>query len=175
MSQEKYTYKKYSPKFRAWFRAERAKLVKAFPRGTVIAHVGSTAVPGLGGKGIIDIAIETPKKKAKDFVGKASKLGFVYKKYPGDASRKFMDKIVRYAGKERRVHLHLTLDKNFLDSFLAVRDYLRVDKAAREEYAAVKKEAAAQAKKGRTYWKHKAAVLSKLHERAMKVYVGGKK
>jgi GrpB-like predicted nucleotidyltransferase (UPF0157 family) len=166
---DKYQYMKYSSKFPELFKKEKAKLTKAFPKGTIVEHIGSTAVPGLGGKGIIDIAIKTPRNKVKDYVGMAEKCGFTYKKYPGDKLRKFMDKVIKYSGNERRVHLHLTLTKQFWNSFILFRDYLKENKKAINEYADIKKQAAKHAKGDKKkYWKHKRAVLNKHFKRAMK-------
>ena len=61
---EKYKFRKYDPKFGELFKREKAKLKKIIP-GIKIEHIGSTAVPSLGGKGIIDNT-----QYRKDLVGK---------------------------------------------------------------------------------------------------------
>ena len=59
---KKYIFKRYDPKYKDFFNSEKRKLLKVI--GLIkIEHAGSTAVPGLGGKGIIDIAIGTAKSK----------------------------------------------------------------------------------------------------------------
>lgn len=59
----KYIFKSYDPLFKELFDKEKSKLKKILQKNTEIEHVGSTSVSGLGGKGIIDIAIKTPRKK----------------------------------------------------------------------------------------------------------------
>lgn len=57
----KYVFRRYNSKYELLFNKEKAKLKKILPKAK-IEHVGSTAVKGLGGKGIIDISIIVPKK-----------------------------------------------------------------------------------------------------------------
>lgn len=57
----KYVFKPYSALFPNLFAKEKARIVQHFLFPASIEHVGSTAVPGLGGKGIIDIAIAFEK------------------------------------------------------------------------------------------------------------------
>ena len=53
---EKYSFNEYSAKYKKQFYIEKLKLKKIIPK-TKIEHVGSSSVRGLGGKGIIDLAI----------------------------------------------------------------------------------------------------------------------
>jgi GrpB-like predicted nucleotidyltransferase (UPF0157 family) len=51
----------YSWEWPEWFAAERTALEIVFSSGDVrIEHIGSTAVPGLGAKPIIDILLGAP-------------------------------------------------------------------------------------------------------------------
>lgn len=140
MGYQKYKYKEYDSIYPRLYGQERTKLSKILPEDVKIEHVGSTSVPGLGGKGIIDIAVYTPKERIDDYMRILKGQGYEYSPHPGDASDKFMQKIIKYGGKERRVHVHLTLDPKFWESFLNVRDYLREHTDAREEYAKIKQE-----------------------------------
>lgn len=58
----KYVFRPYDPIFPKLFIKEKNRLKKFLGRTVLIEHVGSTAIPGLGGKGIIDIAIAAPDK-----------------------------------------------------------------------------------------------------------------
>ena len=55
--QAKYTFKPYSNHFPHLFSLEKTRIAKSIGDHIDIEHVGSTAIPGLGGKGIIDILI----------------------------------------------------------------------------------------------------------------------
>ena len=61
----KYEFRKYDDNFRLLYGKEHAVLKRILPKYAKIEHVGSTAVPGLGGKGLIDIVIAVPIKKIK--------------------------------------------------------------------------------------------------------------
>jgi GrpB-like predicted nucleotidyltransferase (UPF0157 family) len=163
----KYTFKPYSPKFKKLYREEEANLRKVLPESVKIEHVGSSAVPGLGGKGIIDIAVLTPKNEVESYMNALQQQGYRYSPHPGDASDKFMEKVVNYSGGERRVHVHLTLDPNFWKSFLNVRDYLREHPDSRDEYARIKKEGAQLAEgDGVKYGNYKAEWVRNLARKA---------
>jgi len=45
----KYVFKKYRKSYPLFFQKEKKRLKKIFPRAE-IEHVGSTSIPGLGGK-----------------------------------------------------------------------------------------------------------------------------
>lgn len=161
----KYIYEDYNPKYKRQFSEQKRILKKVLPDYAKIEHVGSTAVPGLGGKGIIDIVIEVPYKKIKTTKNKLEKIGFEYRKsHIGDKKRKFFQKIIKHTGKERRIHIHLTYPSSgYFDSFVRFRDYLRNNKKDMSEYAKVKKEAAKKAKEdGIKYANHKMKVLRKI-------------
>lgn len=165
----KYIYKPYNHKFKDLFKKEKSKLKKILPDNTKIEHVGSTAVPELGGKGIIDIAIKTPKNKLNQFKNKLESLGYVHtsEHQPND-KRIFFQKIIRYQGKERRIHIHLTLNDKFWESFIVVRDYLKNHDNECKKYTKIKKEAVNYAKgEGKKYREYKDKYLKKLLKKAI--------
>jgi GrpB-like predicted nucleotidyltransferase (UPF0157 family) len=59
---KKYVFKPYSKNFPELFQKEKERIVSNLNLPLVIEHIGSTAVPGLGGKGIIDIGIATDRR-----------------------------------------------------------------------------------------------------------------
>src|SRR5690242_11815608 len=100
-----------------------------------IEHVGSTAVPGLAAKPVIDIDIVV----AAEHVGAASDvlvgLGFEPRGDLGIPQRWAFYAPERLAG----THTYVIQDGSLsLRNHLAVRDTLRADAALREEYGAVK-------------------------------------
>jgi len=107
-------------------------------------HVGSTAVPGLVAKPILDIAIAVEKKEAiASVVERLTEAG--YNDY-GDQGKDGGYLL----GKEREpdlriVHLHIveTTDPQWRD-YIAFRDILRHDRSIRRAYADLKKRLAAQ-------------------------------
>ena len=62
----KYIFKPYHEIFPKLFEQEKLRLSKYLTGEYMIEHIGSTAVPGLGGKGIIDIMISVSKDKMRD-------------------------------------------------------------------------------------------------------------
>lgn len=77
---KKYSFNNYSEKYKEFFKKEKIKLQKIFPKAK-IEHVGSSAVKGLGGKGIIDIAISVPKKEIKNSISELEKNGYDFREY----------------------------------------------------------------------------------------------
>lgn len=53
MTYQKYKFRKYDPKYPLLYKRERMKLRRILGKSPKIEHVGSTAVPGLGGKGLL--------------------------------------------------------------------------------------------------------------------------
>ncbi|MBP9669978.1 GrpB family protein [Candidatus Woesebacteria bacterium] len=105
------------------FEEARGVLQNLLPEAE-IHHVGSTAIPGLGGKGIIDILIAIPDWKDKVEAGKKlMDLGFthVHKEIAG---RIFMSRVGDTVKND--VHIHLTyIGSPDYTNFLSFRDYLR--------------------------------------------------
>lgn len=65
LDMREYVFRKYIPEYRAFYASEKKKIIKALGPTTKIEHVGSTAVPDLGGKGILDIVVGIPKSKKR--------------------------------------------------------------------------------------------------------------
>lgn len=165
----KYSYKKHSKKYKELFSREKSSLRKFFPN-MEIEHVGSTSIPGLGGKGIIDIAIKTPKNKLNQFMKKLGKLEYESASdHPITNNSAFLQKMIKYKRKERRVHVHLVFNQKFWNSFIIFRDYLKNHDKERDAYAKIKKEGAKLARGGaEKYRKYKKSFLEKIMERALK-------
>ncbi len=92
-----------------------------------IEHVGSTAVPGLGGKGIIDIAIGVEKECMEDIKNKLQELGYEFRPSFSTPDRFYF--IIYLPDPEedrRRYHIHLTyLESKEWKELIGFRDYLR--------------------------------------------------
>lgn len=124
-----------------------------------IEHVGSTSVPGLAAKPIIDcdIIVEEPT------VGAASEvlveLGFRPLGELGIPQRWAFKEPSRLAGTATYVIVDGSLS---LRNHLGVRDTLRANPALREEYARVKKSAGAMATDLAEYGQRKNATVQKI-------------
>jgi GrpB-like predicted nucleotidyltransferase (UPF0157 family) len=109
-----------------------------------VEHVGSTTVPGLLSKPIIDIAaaMRSPIDQ-DDVVRRLSRAGYVFR---GDKGTEGGFLFVRTDENEvRTVHVHVVrADSTEWRHYLKFRDVLRQDRGAREAYEQVKREAAAR-------------------------------
>lgn len=109
-----------------------------------IEHIGSTAVPGLCAKPVLDVLLGADALQAFDSrVESLAQLGFVYRPAYEDEvpDRRYF---VRAAdGALPRVHAHGVVRGGPLwRSHLQFRDLLRADAAVRETYAALKRQLA---------------------------------
>ena len=134
----------YDPQWPARF-AEEAAAVHAALGDTLIRieHVGSTSVPGLAAKPIIDML---PLVHSVDELGSRipamAAIGYLPRGEFGLPGRCYFVKGTAYA---RRVHCHTyAIDHPEVERHLAFRDYLRAYPTARDAYAALKIELARQ-------------------------------
>ena len=138
----RFVFKRPDRIYKEFFKIERKMLQSKLSRIAKIEHVGSTAVPGLGGKNSLDIAVGS---KTGLRVPKAPlmQLGYEFKKDSGSATRLFFLKQATYRGKRIRIHLHLMkLNGKDWNEMVLFRDYLIRNKGLLLEYIEVKKKAA---------------------------------
>ena len=136
------------------------------PRGVgalpaAVEHVGSTAVPALPAKPILDLLAGRPVEGAlAPYVAACEAAGYRYRGESGIPGRHYF---VRDAPDGRRTH-HLHLVEHggaFWRSHLAFRDYLRRVPARAAAYAALKRELASRHPGDRTaYTEGKAAFVA---------------
>ena len=134
--------KEYNPLWTEKYR-EEASLIKSILAENCIAvyHIGSTSVPGLAAKPIIDImAVVRSLAEADSAAGKFSDIGYEYLGEFGMAGRRYL----RKGGDERthQIHIFQAEDWNNIGRHLAFRDYMRTHKKERDEYAEIKKDLA---------------------------------
>ncbi len=143
---KKYVYKEYNPKFPTLFEREKER-IKGHLKDAAIEHVGSTAVPGLGGKGIIDIAICVDRDRMEDVSLQLQEIGYEFRPNFSTQDR-FYFVAMRPDPEEgmRRYHIHLTYPENReWKELLFVRDYLRSHPQEASAYEELKKKAASEA------------------------------
>jgi GrpB-like predicted nucleotidyltransferase (UPF0157 family) len=150
----------YNPDWPAEAERSMAELRERFP---VIEHVGSTAVPGLAAKPVIDLMASTPDLDAVLADEAAlTALGYV-REQTGMRNRHFYR---RDTNGVRTHHLHVVPAENWdtLNERL-LRDHLLVHPDAAAEYGALKRGLAAKAPDGLVYTKGKTALIQRLIDR----------
>ena len=106
-----------------------------------IEHVGSTSVPGLIAKPIIDIDIIVTRQNVQDAISACKAIGYEYMGEWGVPDRHAL----RAPSKSPDRNLYVCVEGCFaLMNRLAVRDTLKLDTGLRNEYAAVKVRLASQ-------------------------------
>ena len=122
--------------------AEEIRSAVAVP-SAVIEHIGSTSVPGLCAKPVLDILVGvTSLAEAEAAVPALFAAGFVYRPEYEQAipDRRYF---VRSPGRYLRVHLHaVVLGAALWKQHLQFRNHLREDAKLRESYSALKRELA---------------------------------
>lgn len=125
------------PDWPARFERERERIVAALgPTAVRVDHVGSTSVPGLAAKPIVDIDVSVPDVEDEDaYLPALLAAGYELRvREPGH-------RLVRTP--ERDVHVHVcATGSDWERSHLLFRDRLRLDAADRHAYAALKRELA---------------------------------
>lgn len=134
----------YQAGWPALYAAEVARVASVLAATGValrLEHTGSTAVPGLAAKPIIDIlaGLAGEDDRAAVIVGLKA-AGYQHRGEQEIPGRDFFRR-----GEPRQYHLHLTVEGSaFWDDHLTFRDWLRTNPAAGEEYAALKEALAAR-------------------------------
>src|SRR5689334_5674826 len=127
----------YREEWVAQFEVLKAALAPSlFGLALAIEHVGSTSVPGLAAKPVIDIDIVVRDKKAMiPLISRLAGLGYVHQGDLGIAGREAFEG--GYPGVSH--HLYACLKGGLaLRNHLALRDALRQDSALRDDYGRLK-------------------------------------
>lgn len=130
----------YDPDWPSRFAAWRNRMADALGgRALLIEHVGSTAVPGLAAKPVIDVQVSV--SDMTDEAGYAPRLESTGLKL---RSRDELHRFFRpVAGKPRDVHVHVCdAGSSWEREHLLFRDYLRTHADAADRYASAKNDAA---------------------------------
>lgn len=134
----------YDPLWPLLFRKEADAISRILGDNLVlIHHIGSTSVPFLAAKPIIDIMPVVKDLSGVDAVsGEFVKLGYEYLGEFGIKGRRYL----RKGGQERthQIHIFQMEDDTNILRHLAFRDYLRSHRDVAMEYVALKKDLAAR-------------------------------
>jgi GrpB-like predicted nucleotidyltransferase (UPF0157 family) len=121
---------------------EVAELIAAKSPGAVAEHIGSSAVPGLAGKGTVDLLVATPQEDIAAVTDDLLALGFqrqtVATAFP--PTRPMLQGIVRHGDTSFRVHVHVVPSSSpEVKALRGFRDALLADPDLRAEYEQLKR------------------------------------
>lgn len=142
----------YDPRWPRQFEEEKARLLAEIGAYVLsIEHIGSTAVPGLAAKPVIDILIGVRSlQDAPLFIPPLESRGYEYMPAYED-EMPFRRYLHRKVNGEHTHHLHMVEpDSRFYSVQLVFRDHLRGHLETRDAYAALKRHLAAKYRSDRT-------------------------
>jgi GrpB-like predicted nucleotidyltransferase (UPF0157 family) len=155
----------YDPGWPVAYECEAARVIRALAeRARRLEHVGSTSVPGLPAKPIIDIVLEVPDCADEPaYVPDLEAAGYALRIREPDW---FEHRMLR--GPSHSVNLHVfSAGCPETDRMVRFRDHLRSSAADRDLYARTKRELAARKwKYGQQYADAKTAVINEIMARA---------
>ncbi|MEO5918963.1 MAG: GrpB family protein, partial [Candidatus Limnocylindrales bacterium] len=120
--------------------ARIAAMVRALRPELVVEHIGSTAVPGLPGKGIVDLSVEVEPSEIRSIVETLYGMGFQPQPGPDPwpPTRPMLVGAVEVDGDEFRIHFHVQPTGGDQRRDKAFRDALRSDPELTREYTELK-------------------------------------
>lgn len=160
---------KHNPKWKESFEQEAQKIRKIFGKDMLdIQHVGSTSIPEILAKPIIDIALVVPSlQKAKRYTKKLQAIDYELKKNDARKERLFFTK----GPEEKRTHyLHIgEIGSGYAEDMILFRDYLCMHKDAAGKYSELKEKLAEKYQNTREiYTAKKEKFIKKIIDRAKK-------
>ena len=161
----------YSPEWPQRFAAEQSALAAIFLAPTFrIEHIGSTSVPGLAAKPIVDILLGAPAlAQIEARIPAIEAIGYRYRPEL-ETVLPLRRYLVKPTDWPRNVHLHaVELESTFWVEHLLFRDALRALPALAAEYGALKHELASRHRDNRgAYTDAKAPFIRSVIKRATK-------
>lgn len=132
----------YDPAWPTTYEVERQRIAAALGElARDIAHIGSTSVPGLAAKPIIDILVSVARlEPVAVYATPLARLGYEYFAVLGNAERLSFGR-----GSPHTHHIHI-VQQGSAEEWrpLAFRDYLRAHPAVAREYGELKRALAAR-------------------------------
>ena len=155
----------HDPSWAARFEAERRKLAQIFDgRAISIEHIGSTSVPGLCAKPIVDILVGLRELELSEAEVEAMEgLGYEYLGEFGLPGRLYFRK-----GEPRTHHVHVVAHGgDHWDRHLAFRDTLRSNPEERRRYDELKRQLAEEGHSREAYSELKTPFIREVEARAV--------
>jgi GrpB-like predicted nucleotidyltransferase (UPF0157 family) len=132
----------YDPAWRGRFRREEARIRAALGEAALsVEHIGSTSVPGLAAKPIVDIllVVEDSADEAS-YVPALQEAGYVLRVREPD-----FDEHRMFRTPQKDVHVHVfSAGSKEIERYLLLREHLRENEEDRELYARTKRELASR-------------------------------
>jgi len=135
----------YDPDWPAAFEQQRSRVESVLRPWLVgpVEHIGSTSVPGLAAKPIIDMLARAPDYRPGDVAGAMSSIGWTHAPEPGDEqSRKWSFCFPDISRRTHHLHIFEAASENW-QPLLTFRDYLRRHPDDAAEYGRIKESLAA--------------------------------
>ena len=163
----------YDPRWPILFDEEAERLRATLDPSLItgLEHFGSTAVPGLSAKPIIDIliAVRSLADAQASFVEALQNLDYVYWADNPNKDRMFFVKGMPPFGSRRSHHVHVTEPDGEMWRRLAFRDYLRVHPEEAGIYEQLKRRLATEHQRDReAYTDAKSAYIDSVMRKAIK-------
>ena len=154
----------YDPRWRTLFEQERGRLASVFDgRVVAIEHIGSTSVPGLSAKPIVDVLVGLEKLElADEHIETMQKLGYEYLGEYGLPGRLFFR---NHDPHTHNVHV-VEHDGDHWNRHLVFRDALRADPEERRRYEELKRRLAAEGHARDVYTELKTPFIREVEARA---------
>lgn len=131
----------YNAEYPRWYEIEKEKLVENFAAGTIvrISHIGSTAVPGIVSKPIIDILMELPLTSNISQITnklKSMQWGLMNSSEKPNFKQTYNKGYTKHGFEEQVYHLHVRYTDNWNELYF--RDYLIEHPEVAKEYVDLK-------------------------------------
>jgi GrpB-like predicted nucleotidyltransferase (UPF0157 family) len=167
---------KYNPEWPKWFEAVKAFLGEKIAQTCIhIEHVGSTAIPGMTAKPIIDLIIVIEPGQREEMKSLLEKRGYYHEGDKGIPGREAFELIIEKSKKSLpEHHLYVCPEGNqSLKEQIAFRDYLKTHKDERERLSALKKQLSDKFNNDKYYYMDgKDALVKEITEKALKTIYG---
>ncbi|MBE5736094.1 MAG: GrpB family protein [Clostridiales bacterium] len=122
------------------FNQEKAKLQKFLPSQTPIDHVGSTAIPNMVGKNIIDILVgASNEQQFEELFNFICQAGYFPSKKKNPDYQFFASTEAETGNGDTHIHLAIIETERYSD-FLSLRDYLLSNPDVAHQYSNLKKQ-----------------------------------
>jgi GrpB-like predicted nucleotidyltransferase (UPF0157 family) len=150
----------YNPEWPQWFERERAALLAIAPQLLEVEHIGSTAIPGLAAKPVIDMqaSIEWPERQ--QVIDRLIPRGYMFM-----PDRVYVDRVFLPKGPETTRTHYLSLIASDSDEWsvrLRFRNALRANPRLREEYEQLKRKLLREAHDRPAYTAAKSTFVSQV-------------
>lgn len=159
----------YNPEWITEFEQEKAKISHALKDIILsIEHIGSTSVPGLGSKPIIDmmVGVSDLQQITEVHIDNLMEIGYEYVFKPEFPERRFFRRGEWRAG-THHVHVYEYRSESWINQIL-FREYLKKHRSAMEEYYNLKKQLEQKFRHDRVaYTEGKSEFIQGIIEKAM--------